>query len=211
MNPKTRHPFVLAFAAAALLQIGSTGAVANGPAEDQADTDRSKDAATSRKNARPEHRRIRTPDFSLIRGWYQRNPDEFEKLASALEADSEVTELYCDANLVAVTTPDETFYDGEDDPYTSRYMQLCRFTSKVTARRSANGIRFPFNMFEAGPLLVSSFLERRTSAADAYEDCRYNSFKEERGACAVPINEHWSATYAWSPFCLEGMEGEAGC
>jgi hypothetical protein len=108
--------------------------------------------------------------------------------------------LYCDKNAVIVTTQDETYYDGENDPYTSKYLQLCRFTSKVAALRGAKGIRFPHGFFESGPLAVSSFLEKQENPADSFDVCRAPLFENESGACAVAINENWTATYAWTPF-----------
>lgn len=134
-----------------------------------------------------------------------------EACASQLELDIEVTELYCDENMVAVTTPDETFYDGESDPYTSKYERLCRFTQKVAARRSAHGIRFPYSFFEVGALFVTSYLEKTDDTVDAYDKCGSSLIDEQVGACAISINRKWSATYEWRPFCLDYMKGEAGC
>lgn len=151
------------------------------------------------------------PHFQQISQRYHRNASEFDLLASQLEDDSEISELYCDENMVAVTTPQETFYDGENDDYTNKYIPICRFTRKVAAERTSRGVRFPHRFFEVGPLAASSYLEWRRDPPETFGECGSDPFEVERGTCDISINEHWSATYTWEPFCLDSMEGEAGC
>lgn len=152
-----------------------------------------------------------TSDFEEISQRYHQDSSNFDLLVTQLDNDSEVTELYCDKNMVAVTTAQETFYDGENDYYTNKYIPICRFTRKVVAQRSSRGVRFPHRFFEVGPLAVSSYLEWRRDAAESFGECDPNQFGGERGTCDISIGDHWSATYNWEPFCLDSMKGEVGC
>jgi len=151
------------------------------------------------------------PDFQEISQRYHQNSSDFDLLASQLEDDGEISELYCDENTVAVTTPQETFYDGENDYYTNKYIPICRFTQKVAAERSSRGVKFPYRFFEVGPLAISSYLEWRREPAETFGECGPDLFEDERGTCDISINEHWSATYTWEPFCIDSMNGEVGC
>ena len=159
---------------------------------------------------RPENR-IAAPGYEEIKQRYDHNASDFNRLAAQLERDPEVTELYCDTNMVVVTTPEDTFYVGDGDPYTSKYERLCRFTRKVIAYPSVQGIRFPHSFFEFGELVVSSFLEKRAESSKPLDSCGSPLFEGERGTCAIPIYKDWSAIYEWRPFCLDDMEGEVGC
>ncbi len=189
----------------------SSDAVVRSPTNDRVEV--LPDEQTVGKNERGSRKagRPNAPDFDEIWQRYHLNADDYDRLAYQLEQDLEVIELYCDKHMVVVTTREETFYDGEDDPYTSKYAQLCRFTWKVAARRSANGIRFPHGYFEVGPTVVTNFLEKKSNRAEDYNACNSPLFDGERGACEMAIDGDWFATYEWKPFCLEYMKGEIGC
>ena len=156
-------------------------------------------------------RAAEAPYFQEISERYDNNASDFDALTAQLEGDSEITELYCDRHTIVVTTADETFLEGDNDQYTTKYAPLCRFSRKVTALRSERGIRFPHRFREAGSLAVSSFLEARRDPEDVYDDCAASLYEGEYGSCEIRINENWSAVYVWEPFCLGTMRGEVGC
>ena len=211
MNRKTTAIFFVVCAVLVTLHACGSNTVNNGPTDDQVEASPDVRVTDKQDSGRQETDNLDAPDRDEISQRYRQNADDYDKLAFQLELDPEITELYCDKNMVVVTTRDETFYDGEDDPYTARYAQLCRFTWKVAAHRSSNGIRFPHRFFEVGSKMVGSYLEKRTNLAEDNDACRSPLFDGERGKCAITIDGDWSASYEWNPFCLEHMKGEVGC
>ena len=211
MNRKKIAALLSLGAALAMLDACSTSNTGKSPVIDRDEPVPTVRASENHRSSQKEAKRIDAPDYDEIRQRYNQNADDFNKLALQLELDLEVTELYCDENMVVVTTEDETFYDGENDPYTSKYTRLCRFNRNVGARSSAKGTIFPHRFFEVGSLMVYSYLEKRRNPSDTYNDCRVSLYEGERGTCAIAINEDWLAAYSWGPFCLDYMKGEVGC
>ena len=142
---------------------------------------------------------------------YQQYSEDLDVLARHLEDDREILELHCDKNLVYVSTPEGTFYDGEGDRYTTKYIPICRFGRGVGVERSERGIRLPHRFTDFGELFVVSYLEWRRNPDDVLDECLSDSFEDEYGACEVVINENWSAAFFWEPFCQEGMGDAEGC
>ena len=142
---------------------------------------------------------------------HSRYSEKLDVLAQHLEEDREILELHCDQNLVYVSTPERTFYDGEGDRYTTKYIPICRIGRGVGVERSERGVRLPHRFTDLGELFVASYLEWRRNPDDVLDECLSGSFEGEYGACEVVINENWSATFFWEPFCLDGMGDAEGC
>ena len=128
-----------------------------------------------------------------------------------MEEDREILELHCDPRLVYVSTPEGTFYYGENDRYTKKYKPICQFGRQVGAERSERGLRFPHRFTDFGELFVVSNLEWRRSSTGVLDECIPDVFEGEYGACDVIINGNWSAAFYWEPFCQEGMGYAEGC
>lgn len=194
MSYRLHSGFILAYTALTMVAACNSNTSENISTDDMARGNPGD--SVSRTKVRSEWLAVRVmPGYDEIKQRYDLHAGDYDRLASQLKIDRNVTELYCDDNMVVVTTSEETFYDGKGDPYTTKYEGLCRFTSKVAAHSGEQGVRIPHSFFEVGPLMVTSTLEKKADSTDPHPLCDFPLFEGERGTCAVPINKDWSATY----------------
>ena len=127
------------------------------------------------------------------------NETGLNRIADRFAQDTEVVELICEPNLTDV---DSEFFGRQEsaDEYLDIYEHLCKSVPKITARRTARGVQFPYAFYEHGSLFVQVFLERRQSANDTWPECRSTSFETPKGRCEVLLRGNWSVAYSWEPY-----------